>query len=70
MVLFVKNVSLLKGGVMCILVLAGACSAGQVSAQSDKVPPCCAGGVANYKGVPFMTSKGPVTASIPNAMVA
>ncbi|CAL5218456.1 g137 [Coccomyxa viridis] len=27
-------------------------------------------GVANYKGVPFMTSRGPVTASIPNAMVA
>ena len=27
-------------------------------------------GVANYKGVPFMTTAGPVTASIPNAHVA
>ena len=27
-------------------------------------------GVANYKGVPFMTSKGPVTAIISNATVA
>ncbi|KAK9808921.1 hypothetical protein WJX72_006429 [[Myrmecia] bisecta] len=26
-------------------------------------------GVANYKGVPFMTSNGPVTSSIPNASV-
>lgn len=28
-----------------------------------------ADGVAVYKGIPFMTSKGPVTASIPNATV-
>ena len=34
-------------------------------------PACCtAGGVCMYRGVPFMTSKGPVTATIPNAQVA
>ncbi len=27
-------------------------------------------GIATYKGVPFMTSAGPVTASIPNAHVS
>ena len=31
---------------------------------------CYAEGVANFKGVPFMTTKGPVTATVSNATVA
>ncbi len=30
----------------------------------------CAGGVCTYKGVQFMTSAGPITASMPGAHIA
>jgi hypothetical protein len=36
---------------------------------ADKPLGCGADGVAVFKDIPFMTSKGPVTASIPNAAV-
>ena len=33
------------------------------------LPLTAAGGLCTYKGVPFMTSKGPCTATIPNAHI-
>ncbi len=55
---------------MCALAARAALPGASLHAPDVRVRARGLDGVANYKGVAFMTSAGPVTASIPNAHVA